>query len=157
MSKGNLFLHKNYKPTELGSVAGVCVCNLEEAQAYETCLPVLSDGHRGNPIENLATLPEELKGVMYNVLGSVPLDKRTNYAKYLKELTDDELAKLVVPRSYSDDIVSLGVVREYLDAVIAEIVPSDPAPSDPTPSDPTPSDPTPSDPTPSDPNPSANG
>ena len=146
---GNLFLPKNYKATELGSVAGVCVCNLDEAEAYETCLPVLSDGHRGNPIENLNTLPEELKGVMYGVLGNVPLDKRTNYAKYLKELTDDELSKLVIPRSYSDDIVSMGVVRQYLDEVIAQIIPSDPASSDPAPSDSGLFDPVPSDPVPS--------
>lgn len=134
MPKGNLYLPADYKPAKVYDSASFQMVNLEEAESFETLLPVLSNGLRGNPLVVIGSVPQDLQGPLLNLLKKVPVDSRSNVSKYMRELSDDELSALTFPREAQQDIVSISKLREQLDMVLGDIFPDEPTPTDePTP------------------------
>lgn len=84
-------------------------CDSTSAEAYEKLNPVLSDGHRMNPITAIVdkSAPNEVLMQLQQFIGRIPQDKR------IQDLTDDELIELLPPRSMQQ-LPELDVVRQEL-------------------------------------------
>lgn len=108
----------------------------EATELFEKLNPVLSNGHRANIITRLLdkNVPREVADVITQLVVNVPHDSGN------KGYSDDEIRATIVSRHYQNEI-ELQQVRDYLDAVAAELFPDEPAPADPAPNEPTPTDP----------------
>ena len=115
----------------------------EATELFEKLNPVLSNGHRDNIITRLLdrNVPREVADVITQLVVNVPHDSGN------KGYTDDEIRATIVSRHYQNEI-ELQQVRDYLDAVAAELFPDDPTPTEPTPVEPTPTEPAPGTPSP---------
>ena len=108
----------------------------DATELFEKLNPVLSNGHRDNIITRLLdkNVPREVADVITQLVVNVPHDSSN------KGYSDDEIRATIVSRHYQNEI-ELQQVREYLDAVAAELFPDEPAPADPASNEPTPTDP----------------
>lgn len=115
----------------------------EATELFEKLNPVLSNGHRDNIITRLLdrNVPREVADVITQLVVNVPHDSGN------KGYTDDEIRATIVSRHYQNEI-ELQQVRDYLDAVAAELFPDEPVPAEPTPTEPAPTEPTPGSPSP---------
>lgn len=115
----------------------------EATELFEKLNPVLSNGHRDNIITRLLDkhVPREVADVITQLVVNVPHDSGN------KGYTDDEIRATIVSRHYQNEI-ELQQVRDYLDAVAAELFPDEPAPTEPAPGEPAPTDPAPGTPSP---------
>lgn len=115
----------------------------EATELFEKLNPVLSNGHRDNIITRLLdrNVPREVADVITQLVVNVPHDSGN------KGYTDDEIRATIVSRHYQNEI-ELQQVRDYLDAVAAELFPDEPAPVEPAPTEPAPTEPTPGSPSP---------
>lgn len=118
----------------------------EATELFEKLNPVLSNGHRDNIITRLLdkNVPREVADVISQLVVNVPHDSGN------KGYTDDEIRATIVSRHYQNEI-ELQQVRDYLDAVAAELFPDEPAPAAPT--EPAPTAPAPVEPAPGTPSP----
>jgi len=103
-------------------------CDPSSAEAYEKLNPVLTDGHRMNPITAIVdkSAPNEVLMQLQQFIGRIPQDKR------IQDLTDDELIELLPPRSMQQ-LPELDVVRQEL-VRISELIGvgvEEPAPQEP--------------------------
>ena len=103
----------------------------EATELFEKLNPVLTNGHRDNIITRLLdkNVPREVADVITQLVVNVPHDGGN------KGYTDDEIRATIVSRHYQNEI-ELQQVRDYLDAVAAELFPDDPASTAPAPTDP---------------------
>lgn len=103
----------------------------EATELFEKLNPVLSNGHRDNIITRLLdkNVPREVADVITQLVVNVPHDNGN------KGYSDDEIRATIVSRHYQNEI-ELQQVRDYLDAVAAELFPDEPAPNEPAPTDP---------------------
>lgn len=110
----------------------------EATELFEKLNPVLNNGHRDNIITRLLdkNVPREVADVITQLVVNVPHDSGN------KGYSDDEIRATIVSRHYQNEI-ELQQVRDYLDAVAAELFPDEPAPVEPVPTDPAPTDPAP--------------
>ena len=110
----------------------------EATELFEKLNPVLSNGHRDNIITRLLdrNVPREVADVITQLVVNVPHDSGN------KGYTDDEIRATIVSRHYQNEI-ELQQVRDYLDAVAAELFPDEPAPAEPAPAEPAPGTPSP--------------
>ena len=110
----------------------------EATELFEKLNPVLSNGQRDNIITRLLdkNVPREVADVISQLVVNVPHDSGN------KGYTDDEIRATIVSRHYQNEI-ELQQVRDYLDAVAAELFPDAPAPTEPAPTEPAPTDPAP--------------
>ena len=108
----------------------------EATELFEKLNPVLSNGHRDNIITRLLdrNVPREVADVITQLVVNVPHDSGN------KGYTDDEIRATIVSRHYQNEI-ELQQVRDYLDAVAAELFPDESAPVEPAPTEPTPTEP----------------
>ena len=115
----------------------------EATELFEKLNPVLSNGHRDNIITRLLdrNVPREVADVITQLVVNVPHDSGN------KGYTDDEIRATIVSRHYQNEI-ELQQVRDYLDAVAAELFPDEPAPAEPAPVEPAPTVPTSGSPSP---------
>lgn len=115
----------------------------EATELFEKLNPVLSNGHRDNIITRLLdrNVPREVADVITQLVVNVPHDSGN------KGYTDDEIRATIVSRHYQNEI-ELQQVRDYLDAVAAELFPDEPAPAEPAPAEPAPAEPAPGTPSP---------
>jgi len=115
----------------------------EATELFEKLNPVLSNGHRDNIITRLLdrNVPREVADVITQLVVNVPHDSGN------KGYTDDEIRATIVSRHYQNEI-ELQQVRDYLDAVAAELFPDEPAPAEPVPDEPAPTAPTSGSPSP---------
>ena len=115
----------------------------EATELFEKLNPVLSSGHRDNIITRLLdrNVPREVVDVITQLVVNVPHDSGN------KGYTDDEIRATIVSRHYQNEI-ELQQVRDYLDAVAAELFPDEPAPAEPAPAEPAPAEPAPGTPSP---------
>ena len=110
----------------------------EATELFEKLNPVLSNGHRDNIITRLMdkNVPREVADVITQLVVNVPHDSGN------KGYTDDEIRATIVSRHYQNEI-ELQQVRDYLDAVAAELFPDEPVPAEPAPAEPAPGSPSP--------------
>lgn len=115
----------------------------DATELFEKLNPVLSNGHRDNIITRLLdkNVPREVADVITQLVVNVPHDSSN------KGYSDDEIRATIVSRHYQNEI-ELQQVRDYLDAVAAELFPDEPAPVEPAPTAPAPADPAPGTPSP---------
>ena len=115
----------------------------EATELFEKLNPVLSNAHRDNIITRLLdrNVPREVADVITQLVVNVPHDSGN------KGYTDDEIRATIVSRHYQNEI-ELQQVRDYLDAVAAELFPDEPAPAEPAPAEPAPTEPTSGSPSP---------
>ena len=115
----------------------------EATELFEKLNPVLSNGHRDNIITRLMdkNVPREVADVITQLVVNVPHDSGN------KGYTDDEIRATIVSRHYQNEI-ELQQVRDYLDAVAAELFPDEPVPAEPAPAEPAPAEPAPGSPSP---------
>lgn len=124
-------------------VSTIVTVDKEATELFEKLNPVLSNGHRDNIITRLLdkNVPREIADVITQLVTSVPHDSSN------KGYTDEQIRATIVSRHYQNEI-ELQQVRDYLDAVAAELFPDEPAPAEPTPAEPTPAELTPGSPSP---------
>ena len=110
----------------------------EATELFEKLNPVLSNGHRDNIITRLLdrNVPREVADVITQLVVNVPHDSGN------KGYTDEQIRATIVSRHYQNEI-ELQQVRDYLDAVAAELFPDEPVPAEPAPTEPTPGTPSP--------------
>ena len=115
----------------------------EATELFEKLNPVLSNGHRDNIITRLLdrNVPREVADVITQLVVNVPHDSGN------KGYTDDEIRATIVSRHYQNEI-ELQQVRDYLDAVAAELFPDEPVPTEPASAEPAPAEPAPGTPSP---------
>ncbi|MFC2653653.1 MAG: hypothetical protein ACFN0J_02915, partial [Segatella salivae] len=103
----------------------------EATELFEKLNPVLTNGHRDNIITRLLdkNVPREVADVITQLVVNVPHDSGN------KGYTDEQIQATIVSRHYQNEI-ELQQVRDYLDAVAAELFPDEPA--DPAPVAPAP-------------------
>ena len=108
------------------------------AEAYEKLNPILSNGHRTNPITVILdpSVPKEVSQALIQFVQKQPAG--TNY----HDMTDDELMASL-PSRYMQSQPQLDGVRDALVSLAAYHGIGDPAPTDPAPTDPAPTDPAP--------------
>lgn len=125
-------------PPSVPSSMQVVGYDKSSAEAYEKLNPVLSNGHRVNPITVILdpNVPKEVSQSLLQFIQKQPAG--TNY----HDMTDDELM-LALPSRYMQSQPQLDGVRDALISLASYYGVGDPAPSDPAPSDPAPSDPAP--------------
>lgn len=137
----NCFINRNlvdvindYSP----AISIVETIDKEATELFEKLNPVLSNGHRDNIITRLLdkNVPREVADVITQLVVNVPHDSSN------KGYSDDEIRATIVSRHYQNEI-ELQQVRDYLDAVAAELFPDEPAPVEPVPTDPAPNEPAP--------------
>ena len=105
------------------AVSFVVTVDKDSTELFEKLNPVLSSGHRDNVITRLLdkNVPREIADVITQLVVSVPHDVSN------KGYTDEQIRATIVSRHYQNEI-ELQQVRDYLDAVVAELFPDDPAP-----------------------------
>ncbi|MGP1452649.1 MAG: hypothetical protein ACTTJ9_04295 [Segatella oris] len=112
----------NFKP---GKGYEFFSCDPAVRQSYELLNPVLSNGHRLNPISAILdkSLPRELQAQLSQFIQRIPIDRSVS------DLSDEELSALLPPR-FLQQQPDLDVLRHHLSDLIKDfgIVP-DPAPS----------------------------
>lgn len=132
----NCFINRNlvdvindYSP----AVSIVETIDKEATELFEKLNPVLNNGHRDNIITRLLdkNVPREVADVITQLVVNVPHDNGN------KGYSDDEIRATIVSRHYQNEI-ELQQVRDYLDAVAAELFPDEPAPDESTSTDPAP-------------------
>nr|DAS24164.1 MAG TPA: hypothetical protein [Microviridae sp.] len=100
-------------------------CDPAVRQSYEMLNPVLSNGHRMNPISAIVdkSLPRELQAQLSQFIQRIPIDRSVS------DLSDEELSALLPPR-FLQQQPDLDVLRNHLSDLIKDfgIVP-DPDPS----------------------------
>ena len=119
-------------------VSTIVTVDKEATELFEKLNPVLSNGHRDNIITRLLdkNVPREIADVITQLVTSVPHDSSD------KGYTDEQIRATIVSRHYQNEI-ELQQVRDYLDAVAAELFPAEPAPQEPAPQEPAPQEPAP--------------
>lgn len=139
ISKKLVDVINDYSP----AVSMIETIDKEATELFEKLNPVLSNGHRDNIITRLLdrNVPREVADVITQLVVNVPHDSGN------KGYTDDEIRATIVSRHYQNEI-ELQQVRDYLDAVAAELFPDEPAPAEPAPAEPAPTEPTPGSPSP---------
>jgi len=120
-------------------------CEPQSKEAYEKLNPLLSHGHRINPITAIfdKSLPNEVIVQLQQFVTQIPHDKTVN------DLSDDELISLL-PHRVLQQLPDMEQVRNYLSDMykVLGLIPDDPVSADPAPDNPAPDVPAPSDPKP---------
>ena len=129
INRGLVDVINDYSPT----MSMVVTVDREATELFEKLNPVLANGHRDNIITRLLdkNVPREVADVIAQLVTTVPHDAGN------KDYTDEQIRASIVSRHYQNEI-ELQQVREYLDAVAAELFPDEPAPDEPAPNEPAP-------------------
>lgn len=115
------------------AVSMIVTVDREATELFEKLNPVLSNGHRDNIITRLLdkNVPREVADVVTQLVVTVPHDNAN------KGYTDDQIRATIVSRHYQNEI-ELQQVRDYLDTVVEELFPDEPAPDEPASNEPAP-------------------